>query len=53
MAKFNKQQPDFQVKNVPGDPGNNYEKYTAVMAGGVPPDAIMTYSWSPVPNWTT
>jgi multiple sugar transport system substrate-binding protein len=21
------------------------------MAGGVPPDAIMTYSWSPVPGW--
>ena len=51
VAKFNKQQPDFQVKNVPGDPGNNYEKYTTVMAGGVPPDAIMTYSWQQVPGW--
>jgi multiple sugar transport system substrate-binding protein len=51
VAKFNKQQPDFQVKNAPVDSGTNYEKYTAAMAGGAPPDAFMTYSWTPVSGW--
>jgi len=51
VAKFNKQQPDFQAKNIPVVSGTNYEKYTAAMAGGTPPDAIMTYSWQPVPGW--
>jgi len=51
VAKFNKQQPDFQVKNTPVGGDNNYEKYTTAMAGGVPPGAIMTYSWQPVPGW--
>ncbi|HEV7215746.1 MAG TPA: extracellular solute-binding protein [Chloroflexota bacterium] len=51
VAKFNKQEPDFQVKNAPVASGTNYEKYTAAMAGGAPPDAFMTYSWTPVPGW--
>jgi len=50
-AKFNKQQPDFQVKNSPIDTANNYEKYTAAIAGGAPPDLILTYDWDPVPGW--
>jgi ABC-type glycerol-3-phosphate transport system substrate-binding protein len=50
-AKFNQQEPTFQVKNSPIDTANNYEKYTAAIAGGAPPDLILTYDWDPVPGW--
>ena len=48
---FNAQNTSFTVKDSPVVSDNNYEKYTAAMAGGAPPDAIMTYDYTPLPVW--
>ncbi len=51
VDRFNKANPNLQVRDSIIDNGNNYEKYTAALAGGVPPDAIMTYDYDPLTGW--
>lgn len=51
VQKFNAQNTGFTVKDSPVVSDNNYEKYTAAMAGGAPPDAMMTYDYTPLPVW--
>lgn len=51
VDKFNAQNAGFTVKDSPVVSDNNYEKYTAAMAGGAPPDAMMTYDYTPLPVW--
>ena len=51
VDKFNAQNSGFQAKDSLVASDNNYQKYTAAMAGGAPPDAIMTYDYTPMPVW--
>jgi ABC-type glycerol-3-phosphate transport system substrate-binding protein len=51
VARWNQQNPTLPVKDTIVDNNSNYEKYTAALAGGAPPDTIMTYDYDPLPGW--
>jgi multiple sugar transport system substrate-binding protein len=52
-TQFNKQENDFQVKDIITDDSNHYTKYVTAIASGQPPDAIMTYDYSPIVTWSS
>jgi multiple sugar transport system substrate-binding protein len=51
VSQWNKQNPSLPVKDTVVGNDNNYVKYTSALAGGAPPDAIMTYDYDPMPGW--
>lgn len=51
VSSWNKQNPSLPVKDTVVGNNDNYVKYTSALAGGTPPDAIMTYDYNPLPGW--
>ncbi|MBI3974343.1 MAG: extracellular solute-binding protein [Chloroflexi bacterium] len=49
--KFNASRKDIQIDYVFTATANNYANYTTAMVSGSAPDVIMTYSYTPVPQW--
>jgi multiple sugar transport system substrate-binding protein len=49
--KFNASRQDIQIDYVFTATDDNYKNYTTAMVSGAAPDVIMTYSYTPVPQW--
>ena len=53
VDEFNKQNTTFQTKDVVIVSDNHYTKYVTAIASGQPPDAIMTYDYTPIVTWSS
>src|SRR5581483_10235153 len=49
--KFNESHKDIQIDYVFTATDDNYKNYTTAMVSGSSPDVIMTYDYTPVPQW--
>lgn len=49
--KFNESRKDIQIDYVFTATDDNYKNYTTAMVSGSSPDVIMTYDYTPVPQW--
>jgi multiple sugar transport system substrate-binding protein len=49
--RFNAARKDIQIDYIYTATDNNYANYTTAMVSGASPDVIMTYSYTPVPQW--
>jgi multiple sugar transport system substrate-binding protein len=48
---YNKKSTSATVKNTVAPDDNHYAKYTTAISAGTPPDAIMTYEYTPIVSW--
>jgi multiple sugar transport system substrate-binding protein len=50
-TRFNAAHKDIQIDYVLTATDDNYKNYTTAMVSGAAPDVIMTYDFTPVPQW--